>query len=42
MNRPDWMLVGAAGSASGKKRAATRFEFRLQEQLRKSRVGLIG
>jgi hypothetical protein len=42
VNRPDWTLVRGAGSASGQKCATPGIEFRLQEQLCESRVGLIG
>ena len=42
MNGEDWLLVRAPGPAPGHQRAVARIETRFQEQLRKSRMGLIG
>ena len=42
MNGEDWLLVRASGPAPGHQRAVARIETRFQEQLRKSRMGLIG
>ncbi|KAG0505863.1 MAG: hypothetical protein Udaeo_07700 [Candidatus Udaeobacter sp.] len=41
MNCPDWLLLRAAGSASGQECAAPGIEFRLQKELCESRVSLI-
>jgi hypothetical protein len=41
MNGPNWILLHTTGSPSGQKRTAMGIEFRLQEQLRECRMGLI-
>src|SRR5689334_12719421 len=41
VNCPNWIFLHATRPASGQKRTAVVIEFRLQEQLRESGMGLI-